>query len=249
MTQPIHLMIGTPCYGGNVTHVYLNSIVKLQRLCLMRGIGFDLQLLSGDALITRARNTIVTQFLDHPNATHLLFIDADIGFDPQAVFDMIEFGRDLVGGIYPVKTVDWDLIAKNAEAKHTDLRHASLNYVVSFGDATKLESIGHFARAQYLGNGFMLITRRVFEIMKQKYPELRYKSINTKPDPQLGSENRYSFFDCITDAEGCYLSEDYAFCKRWLDAGGEIWADITSRLNHFGPFNFRGDTTCMFPTS
>jgi hypothetical protein len=240
-------MVGTPCYGGNVTHVYITSIVKLQKLCLARGIEFDLQLLSGDALVTRARNTIVTQFLDHPSATHLMFIDADIGFDPNAVFDMLDFDHDLVGGIYPAKNVDWELIRRNAVANHPDLRSASMNYVVDFGDARTLESIGHFARGRFIGNGFMLIKRRVFDLMKEKYPELRYDKINTMPDPQRGSTNRYAFFECVINDEGYYLPEDYTFCKRWIDIGGEIWVDIHSRLTHHGPYSFIGNTTCMFP--
>ena len=241
-----HLMVGTPCFGGNATHVYITSIIKLQKLCLMRGVGFELQLLSGDALVTRARNTIVTQFLDHGQATHLIFIDADIGFDPQAIFDMIDFDKDIVGGIYPAKTVNWDLVGKNAIENHPDPRSASMTYVVSFGEAKLLETQGHFARGEYLGNGFMMIKRRVFEVMKEKYPQLRYDRINTTPDPQRGSPNRYAFFECVIDEEGYYLPEDYTFCKRWTDTGGEIWVDIASKLTHHGPYSFVGDTTSMF---
>ena len=156
-----HLMVGTPCYGGNVTHVYTTSLdcQAAKAVSVARRGPFDIQLLSGDALITRARNTIVTQFLDKPNATHLMFIDADIGFDPEAVFDMLEFDHDLVGGIYPAKTVDWDLIRQNAAANHPDLRFASMKYVVDCGDQPTIESSGHFAKGRYVGNGFMMIRR------------------------------------------------------------------------------------------
>ena len=241
-----HLIVGTPCYGGNVTHLYMTSIMQLQKLCLVRGIPFEVQLLSGDALITRARNSVVTQFLDNPNATHLMFIDADIGFDAEAVFRMLDFDVDMVGGIYPAKNIDWALVQKNADEHHPNLRAASMNYVVGFADRSKIESTGHFARARYLGNGFMLIRRNVFETMKEKYPDLRYDRINANPDTQRGSQNRYAFFECVIDGEGFYLPEDYTFCKRWTDIGGEIWVDVASKLTHLGPYAFVGDTTVMF---
>jgi hypothetical protein len=241
-----HLLIGTPCYGGNVTHLYMTSVMQLQKLCLVRGIPFEVQLLSGDALITRARNSIVTQFLDNPNATHLMFIDADIGFDAQAVFNMLDFDKDLVGGIYPAKNIDWALVKQAAADGHPDLRAASMNYVVGFEDRNKIESVGRYARAKYLGNGFMMINRRVFETMKEKYPELKYEKINANPDVQRGSPNRYAFFECVIDEHGFYLPEDYTFCKRWTDIGGEIWVDIASKLNHTGSYTFVGDTSVMF---
>ncbi len=241
-----HLVVGTPCYGGNVTHLYMTSIMQLQKLCLIRGIPFEVQLLSGDALITRARNSVVTQFLDKPAATHLMFIDADIGFDAEAVFRMLDFDKDVVGGIYPAKNIDWNLVQKASEEKHPDLRAASMNYVVGFENRQRIESVGPYARARYIGNGFMLIKRRVFEVMKEKYPELRYERINANPDIHRGSPNRYAFFECMIDGEGFYLPEDYTFCKRWTDTGGEIWADIASKLTHLGPYSFVGDTSVMF---
>jgi hypothetical protein len=241
-----HLLVGTPCYGGNVTHLYMTSIMQLQKLCLVRGIPFQVQLLSGDALITRARNSIVTQFLDNASATHLMFIDADIGFDAEAVFRMLDFDQDLVGGIYPAKNVDWDKVQANADKKHPNLRAASMNYVVGFENRQQIASVGTFAKARYLGNGFMLIKRRVFELMKEKYPHLRYEKINASPDVQRGSPNRYAFFECVIDDEGFYLPEDYTFCKRWTDIGGEMWADTSSKLTHLGPYAFVGDTSVMF---
>ena len=248
MTQSIHLMIGTPCYGGNVTHLYMTSMMQLQRLCLMRGTPLEVQLLGGDALVTRARNTIVTQFLDNPAATHLMFIDADIAFDPEAVFRMLEFGVDLVGGIYPAKNIDWAKVQAEAANGHQNLRAASMNYVVAFADRDKIESRGHFARAMHLGNGFMLIRRTVFEQIKERYPELRYERIHANPDTQRGSPNRYAFFECVID-NGYYLPEDYTFCKRWTDIGGEIWVDVASKLTHHGAYSFVGDTSVLFGAS
>ena len=33
---------------------------------------------------------------------------------------------------------------------------------------------------------------------------------------------------------GRYLSEDYAFCRRWQSVGGKVFIDARSRLTHQG---------------
>ncbi|AHY52903.1 hypothetical protein [Bradyrhizobium japonicum] len=66
-------------------------------------------------------------------------------------------------------------------------------------------------------------------------------------DTLAGSQNRFALFECMIDpATGTYLSEDFAFCKRWTDIGGEIWADIESSLDHVGPSVFHGDIASQF---
>src|SRR6202051_220195 len=109
MTEQIHLVVATPCFGGQVSSIYASSIFQLQR-ALRAKSNIDLKVLlrDGDALITRARANLVTMFLDDPAATHFLFVDADIGFTPDQVFRLIESGADVVAGIYPIKRVNWD---------------------------------------------------------------------------------------------------------------------------------------------
>ena len=240
-----HLIVGTPCYGGMVTHLFMTSIMALQRECLIRGIPFQLMLLGGDALITRARNTIATSFMENADATHLMFIDADIGFDHKEVFRLLDFNVDFCGGMYPVKNIEWSH-AKECVEQGRNLQSGVLNYVVGFEDRTKIEGIGPFAKAKYIGNGFMLLTRKVFETLEEKYPQTKFTRINASPDPQRNSPHRFAFFDCIIDEHGFYLPEDYTFCKRWTEAGGDIWVDLESKLTHLGLYNFVGDTTDLF---
>ncbi|MGB6398087.1 MAG: hypothetical protein WBF73_20725, partial [Bradyrhizobium sp.] len=109
MIEQFHLVVATPCFGGQVSSIYASSIFGLQRAVRAKS-NIDLKVLmrDGDALITRARANLVTMFLDDPAATHLLFVDADIGFTPDQVFRLIESGADVVAGLYPIKRVNWD---------------------------------------------------------------------------------------------------------------------------------------------
>ena len=80
--------------------------------------------------------------------------------------------------------------------------------------------------------------------MIKAYPETKYKALHAFPRPSQPSDNLYALFDCMIDPEtGVYLSEDYAFCRRWRAKGGEIWLDLKSRLTHSGSYNFRGNAS------
>jgi hypothetical protein len=94
MTKPF-IIVGTPCFGGLVSHTYMNSVVTLMDRAPQMGFRVGLNLLANDALITRSRAAIVASFLDQPDATHLLFIDADIAFEPDQVARLLAFDRDM----------------------------------------------------------------------------------------------------------------------------------------------------------
>lgn len=240
MTRPL-VVVGTPCFGGLVTQDYAMSLIQLSAAA--GGAGFDVAIvmLGNDALITRARSAIVAKFLDNPSTTHLLFVDADITFSPEAVIRMLRFDRDFVAGLYPAKILDWQQMGARFGTSAETPEEAGLAYVgdVCKGDALKIEN--GFATGNYAGTGFQLIKRAVFERMIKAYPEMKYQALHAFPRPQKTSENLYALFDCMIDPDGVYLSEDYAFCRRWRASGGDIWLDLSSRLVHTGSYSFRGN--------
>ena len=241
------LFIGTPCYGRLVSDLYVASLLKLQTACLERQVRLQVKLIGGDALIPRARQTIVTSFLSDPTATHLLYIDADIGFEPDQVFRLLAFDADVTAAMYPLKRLDWAKVAAVAEIKRVPLASGGLSYLVQFANEQRINVRDHFVQVEYAGTGFLTIRRRVLLAMMERYPELRYAQEHKPDDNQAGSPYRYALFNPIIDQQtGTYLPEDYSFCRRWTDMGGEIWADLQSRLTHVGAFSFTGDFTTQF---
>jgi hypothetical protein len=250
MTERIHLVVATPCFGGQVSSIYASSIFKLQSAIRAKA-NMELKVLlrDGDALITRARANLMTQFLDDPTATHFLFIDADIGFQPNQVFRLIESDTDVVAGLYPIKRVNWDKAKRAIEANKPNVPSASLDYVLEINDPDHVVVVDGFTRVRYAGTGFLMIRRQVFEKMCAAYPTLQFFREHSF-DTLAESPNRFALFECMIDPKtGTYLSEDFAFCKRWTDLGGEIWADLESRLDHVGPSVFHGDISAQFATS
>ena len=249
MSDQIHLVVATPCFGGQVSSIYASSIFHLQRALRSKSnVDLKIHLRDGDALITRARANLVTLFLDDPAATHLLFLDADIGFRPEQVFRLIESGADVVAGVYPIKRVNWDKAKRAVESKRPNVAGAALDYVLEINDPDHVTVVNGFTRVRYAGTGFLMIRRQVFEKMcaHPAYASLQFFREHSL-DALAGSLNRFALFECMIDPNTkTYLSEDFAFCKRWTDIGGEIWLDLQSRLDHVGPSVFHGDVSSQF---
>src|SRR4030081_1069032 len=147
MTDQIHLVVATPCFGGQVSSIYAGSIFHLQRAVRSRpNIDLTVLMRDGDALITRARANLVTLFLDNPSATHLLFVDADIGFTPDQVFRLIESGADVVAGVYPLKRVNWAKARRALEANRANLQAAALDYVLEVDNPDQVVVVNGFTR-------------------------------------------------------------------------------------------------------
>jgi hypothetical protein len=238
MTQGPKILIATPCYGGLVTDHFLISLLGLTRLLDKNAIEFDFRTIS-DSLITRARNTMASELLHDRSFTHLLFIDADLGFDPAALLRYLAFGKEVVCGVYPLKRLNIAEIRASSATGDAVAEAASYLYssTISLRDDNLPED--GFLRAEYAATGFMLIARGVLERMAEAYPTLRFGGDHAVSGAAT-ADTRYAFFDTMI-VDGASLPEDYSFCRRWRDIGGEIWIDLTSRFSHVGGYVYRGD--------
>lgn len=214
------IYLAAPAYGGQVTIHFMRSVMTLEAACRERGIGLYVDLMGGDALITRARSRLAAQFLAYSQATHILFCDVDIAFAPKDVFRLLDSGKEVVAAVCPLKHIDWEKARKAAKADVADLQAASIGYVVRFlptpDDSVQVEN--GVAKVAYGGTGFLLIRRQALQRIADAHPELRARLGDGPADEAV------MVFDTMIEPEtGQHLSEDYAFCRRWRDLGGEVF--------------------------
>ena len=235
------IYLATPCFGGLVNIFFLRSVLDLQAACEARGVGLHVELLSNDPLITRARSRLAARFLAHPKATHFLFVDADIGFSPAAVFRLLDCGKDVAGGVCPLKHIDWEKVraAALSGTPAEGLMAKSVGYVVRFIPTAdnSVEVEEGLARVSYVGTGFLMISRGALQRVTDAHPELTADLSAVEP----GADRTVMVYDTIVDGRnGEQLSEDYAFLRRWDALGGEVWADMESRFTHVGHAAYSG---------
>ena len=246
------VMIATPCYGGQLTEGYLHGILSLTSKAAAKGIQIHLNTMGNESLITRARNTLVSQFLDHDEKepdrfTHLLFIDSDIGFRAENAIKLIESGHDVCAGIYPRKSIDWKTVPDLVKENKDNLEQRALGYNLNFADPKNIKVRNGFTEVLDAATGFMCIKKEVFYKMKKAYFNLKYTSDQIINNERFSSNNCFAFFDCIIDEKSNrYLSEDYAFCRLWQKIGGKIYADVISPLTHYGTYAFKGNVWTKF---
>jgi hypothetical protein len=210
------------------------------------GHNLRIETLPTESLINRARNKFVTKFLDNKefNGTHLLFIDADIGFTLQNLLRVIEFNKEVVTCTYPVKGFYWqqllDRIKENNNIDEQTMRDYLLQFNVNLYPNTEFKQ--GFARVKESATGFMMIRREVFTTIMDKNPQLKYK-----PDLRTGIENSENAFDFFPvgiykekDGVNRFLSEDYYFCRLAEECGFEIWTDLSTPITHLGSTEYHG---------
>lgn len=209
------LFLATPCYGGLAHALYMRSLLALRPACAARRIGLQVELGGGEALIGRARAAMLAKFLAS-SSTSLLFVDADIGFPPEAVFRLLDAGRDVIGGVYPKKAQDPE---------------SALAYEFEPVDEGE-RRLGAVQRVASVGAGFLLISRAAARRIVDGYPTLRASLGDMH---ELGVAEAPMVFDSFTDpVTGRYLADHQAFCQRWRALGGEVWADWQCGLSHVG---------------
>jgi predicted lactoylglutathione lyase len=250
------LFLGMPMYGGILTENTMHGLLQLQQWSMARGVGMRLQSMGNESLITRARNTIVSMMMDQTDyvATHLLFIDADIGFTAQNIERLLCADKDVACGIYPRKHIHFDKIKQalkeNPNADEDELEVKSLGYNLNFDDPTNVKMENGFARVNEAATGMMLVKREVFRTMMKKFPERKYQSDQIINGNSFQSDNCYDLFPAGTyetkPGVKRYLSEDYYFSRLWQECGGEIWADVAMPLTHFGNRAFKGHVGSLF---
>jgi hypothetical protein len=233
------LMIATPAYGEVFYAPYVHSVLALSKLAHRNKWDLTFESISY-AEISEARNYLLTRFFDKTDATHLLFIDADMGFPANLVPDMLGLAKSVVGVVAPKRQIDLKRVAELAKHE-ADTRRAiakAHEFVVR-----KLPSAGPgrngFTQVDACGGGIVLIERSCIADLLKRAPQLsdetgKGRTPLTKDLPRL-----IRAFDPLVREDGARLSEDFAFCHRWRTlCGGEVWASVAHQITHVGLHHF-----------
>lgn len=236
----VHVYIATPCYGCLMSNAYVVGVLQLQAACAQRGIQCTFDFMGNESLITRARCILAGRFLTSA-ATHLLFIDADIGFDPQTVLRLVDANKDVSTAVYPKKNIDWNIVKRKvAENSSEPVHQSGVDFNINLLDASSAVENG-LVRVLDSATGFMMIRRDIIERMCDAYRD-ELECVNDIAGTREHVPKYVAIFDCMIDpVSRRYLSEDYAFCRRCQRLGIEIYADISTSLCHIGNAAFVGD--------
>jgi hypothetical protein len=232
------VMVATPMYGGMGNALYFSSLLRLQDQLIHRGAQMQHAFMSNESLIDRGRNGLVDTFLTESDAEFFLFIDADIEFRPEDILVMMCQDKDVICGPYPKKHINWPVIV--AAVQHGIVDPKKLSRLVGEYVFTPLEPdtrMDMFIKVAEAGTGMMLIKREVFHKMKEAFPENHYESDANQHRDQKKVMHAY-FRTGIKDNR--YLSEDYYFCHKWREIGGDVWLFPWAQTTHYGTYGFEG---------
>lgn len=200
------LMIAVPMYGGMCHGSFAKSMIELGMICGSHGIALQFFFLFNESLVQRARNYCVDEFL-RSDCTHLLFIDADIGFSYKEVLTLLHLSSadtdyDIITAPYPKKVIAYEKIVKAVQAGITDpaeLENYGGDFVFNLIEGVTSFRLDEPVEVMEAGTGFMMIQRSVFERFAKAYPSGYYKPDHARHDAFNGSRDIYAFFDCKID--------------------------------------------------
>jgi len=246
MQQPIkpeHIVfVATPMYGGMCTGMYSSAIAQAIGVMQANRMGMYYSFMMNESLITRARNSLAYDFLQS-EATHLMFIDADIGFNPHFIPMMVSADKDIICGLYPKKEINWVTVADAVKAgvPPHELHNHTGAFVVNLVDNKQVSTnINTPVEIDNGGTGFMLIKRKVFDGLMGKVPTYTNDMFHAVEIDRPVKIIHEFFATSIDEESNRLLSEDYHFCKIARQAGFKVWAAPWCNLTHTGTYNFSG---------
>ena len=248
--QKRKLFLAAPMYGGQCAGMFTRSVADLSAVCTKHGIQLQMFFLFNESLITRARNYCVDEFM-RSGATHLMFIDSDIGFNPQDVIALLAMQDDaseydVIGGPYPKKCISWEKIKQAVDKGMADEDPNKLekyvgDYVFNPKTTQREIPLNQPVEVLELGTGFMMIRRKTIEDYHKAFPHQWYKPDHVRTEHFDGTREIMAVFDCIIDPDSKrYLSEDYMFCYNVQKMGGKVFLCPWMQLQHVGSYVFGG---------
>jgi len=245
------LFVATPMYGGMCAGMFAKSCADLSALCTQYGIPLQFYFLFNESLITRARNYCCDEFM-RGKLQHLMFIDSDIGFNPQDVIALMALQAqnpekyDIIGGPYPKKCISWEKIKSAVDKGMADKDPSVLDkyvgdYVFNPKGGQQQIRIDEPVEVLEIGTGFMMVTRQAMQKFADNYHQYLYKPDHVRTEHFDGSRKIMQYFQAEIDPKSeRYLSEDYWFCQKAQAIELKTWFCPWMKLQHVGTYIFGG---------
>jgi hypothetical protein len=200
-------------YDSKVGGAYIGSLVKSLPMLAKEGIAADYFSVSENCHVDDGRNEILRSFM-RTNCTDLLFIDSDVGWEPESIVKILRYDRDVVAGVYPKKTPDGVVEEYPVKMEPGKEIWAEADGLVEVVGAP---------------TGFMRIRRGVVEQLINANKHRQFLGQNHKDgDPP------YTIVFERTLESGHRFSGDYSFCNKWRSMGGKIYVDPEMNFSHEG---------------
>ena len=244
------LFVATPMYGGQCSGMFAKSVADLSAMCVQHGIQLQMYFLFNESLITRARNYCCDEFM-RSDATHLMFIDSDIGFNPQDIIALLAMQSDdspydIIGAPYPKKCIAWEKIKQAVDKGFGDEDPEKLgNFVGDYvfnpkGGQTTIP-LGEPVEVLEIGTGFMMIRKNTLKVFEKTFPQYYYKPDHVRTEHFDGTREIMQYFQAEIDpVSKRYLSEDYWFCQKVQAANLKTWLCPWMKLQHVGSMIYGG---------
>lgn len=219
----ISILIIIPAYDGKVSDLTASALYKSAKYFDRIGLRNELLMVANESLISTGRSNLSNFFINNTQHSHAMWIDADIGFQPEDITRLLELNVDLSVGAYVMKTLPprYCFILDKDQGEKSEKK------------AVKINSSGF---------GFNLVSRKVYETMAKKFPELKcIPQSNSRVISKAEEENSFHYFQTMIDPlTQKIISEDKSFFARWKKCGGQSWLRTDIQLQHVGSHVFEG---------
>lgn len=247
------ICILTHCYEGNLHMQYMKSYLETVDLFKEFHIPVILEQVSYIDSSCKAKNNLIAKGMNKEHITHFMFIHPSTSWDPVDIIKLLLADKYIVGGICPLKKLDFDILSNDPQKLNnwkdtankyqiktpysTIIQNNILKYDVSLLN-NNIEIKNGISKVKYNSSNFLLCKRIALEKMQSAFPKSKYID-STGTLSKEEQKHAYALFETGI-INNVHYGEDVIFCERWNNMNGSIWANISINIHQKASHNYEG---------